>query len=107
VSQAYIPFALCPELLKDNIDTSLYNVLVERYGLPVVKATDKIEALQPTQDILKRLDMSAHAPILFVERLATTTGERILHLGLNYIRADKCSFRIDLNSQASVLELKQ
>jgi GntR family transcriptional regulator len=106
VSKAYIPFALCPGLLKDNLDTTLYNLLVERYQLPVIRATDKIEALQPTPDIMKRLDMPPHAPILFVERLAATTNERILHLGLNYIRADKCSFRVDLSSQASVLELK-
>jgi GntR family transcriptional regulator len=106
ISKAYIPFALCPELLEEKLDTTLYTLLVERYQLPVVAASDKIEALQPTRDIMKRLEMTSHTPLLFVERLAMTTQERVLHLGLNYIRADKCSFRVDLSSQASVLELK-
>ncbi len=106
VSKTYLPYALCPELLEEPITTTLYQLLLERYQLPVIKATDKIEALGPSQDIAKHLKLPAHVPILFVERLATTTHERILHLGLNYIRADKCFFRIDLSSQASLLELK-
>jgi DNA-binding GntR family transcriptional regulator len=106
ISKAYVPYNLCPELLQDKVDTSLYTLLVERYGLPIVDATDKIEALPADKELSKRLKLSAHTPILFVERLAHTTGGRILHLGLNYIRGDRCFFRIDLSSQASVLELK-
>jgi GntR family transcriptional regulator len=106
VSKAYIPYLLCPGLLEEPINTTLYKLLVERYQLPVVKATDKVEALQPSRDMVKQLKTPLHVPILFVERLATTTHERILHLGLNYIRGDKCFFRVDLSAQASVLELK-
>jgi GntR family transcriptional regulator len=106
ISKAYVPYSLCPGLLKDKIDTSLYTLLVERYGLPVVDATDKIESLPADKELGKRLNLPAHTPILFVERLAHTTGGRILHLGLNYIRGDRCFFRIDLSSQASVLEVK-
>jgi GntR family transcriptional regulator len=106
ISKAYVPHSLCPELVGDELETSLYSLLVDRYGLPVVHATDKLEALQADKETSKRLKLSANIPILFVERLAYTTGERILHLGLNYIRGDRCFFRIDLSSQASVLELK-
>jgi GntR family transcriptional regulator len=106
ISKAYVPYHLCPGLLNDNIDTSLYTLLVERYELPVVDATDKIESLSADKEMSKHLKLSAHTPILFVERLAHTTGGRILHLGLNYIRGDRCFFRIDLSSQASVLEVK-
>jgi GntR family transcriptional regulator len=106
INKAYVPYSLCPALLGDKLEPSLYSLLVERYGLPVVHATDKIEALSGDKETSKRLKLSSSIPILFVERLAYTTGERILHLGLNYIRGDRCFFRIDLSSQASVLELK-
>jgi GntR family transcriptional regulator len=106
ISKAYVPHSLCPELVGDELETSLYSLLVDRYGLPVVHATDKVEALQADKETSKRLKLSANVPILFVERLAYTTGERILHLGLNYIRGDRCFFRIDLSSQASTLEVK-
>lgn len=106
INKAYVPYNLCPDLLQDNLGTSLYTLLVERYGLPVVDATDKIESLPASKELIKQLKLPAHTPILFVERLAHTTGNRILHLGLNYIRGDRCFFRIDLSSQASVLEIK-
>ena len=106
ISKAYVPYTLCPALLEDELETSLYSLLVERYGLPVIHATDKIEALQADKETSKKLKLSSTTPILFVERLAYTTDERILHLGLNYIRGDKCFFRIDLRSQAPSLELK-
>lgn len=106
INKAYVPYNLCPGLLQDDITASLYTLLVERYGLPVVDATDKIESLPADKALVKRLNLPAHTPILFVERLAHTTGGRILHLGLNYIRGDRCFFRIDLSSQASVLEVK-
>jgi GntR family transcriptional regulator len=107
ISKAYVPYTLCPELLNDELGTSLYSLLVERYGLPVVHAVDKIESLSADQATSKGLKLSSRIPLLFVERLAYTTGDRVLHLGLNYIRGDRCFFRIDLSSQASVLELKQ
>lgn len=106
ISKAYVPHSLCPALLEDKLETSLYSLLVERYGLPVIHATDKIESFQADKETSKRLNLSSNVPILFVERLAYTTGERILHLGLNYIRGDRCFFRIDLSSQASTLEVK-
>jgi DNA-binding GntR family transcriptional regulator len=106
ISKAYVPYHLCPALLEDTLETSLYSLLVQRYGLPVVHATDKIESLSPDKETSKRLKLASNIPILFVERLAYTTGDRILHLGLNYIRGDRCFFRIDLSSQASTLELK-
>jgi DNA-binding GntR family transcriptional regulator len=106
ISKAYVPYSLCPDLLGDKLETSLYSLLVERYGLPIVHATDKIESLSADKETNRRLKLSTNTPILFVERLAYTTGERVLHLGLNYIRGDRCFFRIDLSSQASVLEIK-
>jgi GntR family transcriptional regulator len=106
ISKAYLPYSLCPALLEDKLESSLYSLLVERYSLPVTRATDKIESLQADKETSKKLKLSPDIPLLFVERLAYTTGDRILHLGLNYIRGDRCIFRVDLSSQASTLELK-
>jgi DNA-binding GntR family transcriptional regulator len=106
ISKAYVPYGLCPALLEDKLEASLYSLLVERYGLPVIHATDKIESFQADKETSTRLKLPSNIPILFVERLAYTTGDRILHVGLNYIRGDRCFFRIDLTAQASVLEIK-
>lgn len=106
ISKAYVPYYLCPELAEESLEGSLYTALVDRYNLPVTRATDKIEALAANTVISRQLNLPLHAPVFFVERLAYTSAKRRLHLGLNYIRGDRCFFRSDLSAQASVLELK-
>lgn len=106
VNKAYIPYALCPGLLTEPLTDSLYRTLVARYQLAVVRATDRIEVMHPDRALASLLRISWRVPIIFVERVAMTYNDVVLHVGENYIRGDMCYFRIDLISQASVLAVK-
>jgi GntR family transcriptional regulator len=107
VNTAYVPLALCPLLATEAISGSLYRLLSEHYGLAVIRATDKLEATGASKELAALLSICPAAPLMFVERTAYTTGNRILHLGENYIRGDMCRFTINLNgSQMTTLELK-
>jgi GntR family transcriptional regulator len=106
LSVQHIPYDLCPGLLNDTFDTSLYQILNERYNLPVLSASDVFEARLPTADTSKRLKIPRRVPILYVERIAYTTDETVLHLGQTYIRADMYCFRTDLPARATSLMLK-
>jgi len=106
VSKAYIPYAVCPGLLDDPFDNSLYQLLVNRYHLPIVRATERLEAISPDRSLARLLRISNRIPIMFVERVARTTDDMVLHLGLNYIRGDMCYFRIDLVDQPPTLAIK-
>lgn len=102
----YIPYDLCPGLVDDVFDTSLYQILSERYNLPVLRATDVFEARLPTGKTSKQLNIARRVPILYVERLAFTTDSVVLHLGETYIRGDMYCFRTDLLARATSLMLK-
>lgn len=106
VSKAYIPYHLCPGLVSDPFDQSLYRMLVERYHLPIIRATEKLEAMHPDRDLTHLLRLPPRIPLMYVERIATTRDDVVLHLGLNYIRGDMCYFRIDLVSQPPTLAIK-
>lgn len=106
VSKAYIPYHLCPGLLDDPFDGSLYQLLVNRYQLPVLRATECLEAQPPDRGLCGLLRISNRIPIMFVERVAHTRDDVVLHVGLNYIRGDMCYFRIDLVSQPPTLAIK-
>ncbi len=106
VSKAYIPYHLCPNLLDDPFDQSLYRILVERYDLPIIRATEKLEAMHPDRDLTQMLRLPPRIPLMYVERIAITRDDVVLHLGLNYIRGDMCYFRIDLVSQPPTLAIK-
>jgi GntR family transcriptional regulator len=106
VSKAYIPYHLCPGLLDEPFDNSLYQLLVNRYHLPIIRATEHLEAMAPDRTLSNLLRISNRIPIMYVERVAFTTDDVVLHLGLNYIRGDMCYFRIDLVSQPPTLAIK-
>jgi GntR family transcriptional regulator len=107
VNMAYVPLALCPWLATEPITGSLYRLLSEHYGLTVTRATDKLEAISASKELAALLSIRPAAPLMFVERTAYTTENRILHLGENHIRGDMCRFSINLNGgQMTTLELK-
>jgi GntR family transcriptional regulator len=107
VSNAYVPFALCPDLASEPLTGSLYRMLAERFKLPILHATDKLEAMSADKRLATLLDIRIGSPLIYVERTAYTTHERIVHYGENYIRGDRCRFSIDLQSgQQTSLELK-
>jgi GntR family transcriptional regulator len=106
VSKSYIPYDLCPGLLHDPFDDSLYQLLVTRYHIPVTRATDRLEAQAPDRVLCQLLRITNRVPIMYVERVALTTDDVGLHVGLTYIRGDMCFFRIDLIAQPPTLAIK-
>jgi GntR family transcriptional regulator len=103
---AYLPHALCPNLTHEEFDTSLYRLLTKKYRLPVLRAVDRFEAIAADPILASFLNVSRHAPVMYVERIAFTTDNMILHIGENYIRGDMCRFRTDLTSHHPSLEIK-
>lgn len=106
LSVQYIRYDLCPGLIDDVFDTSLYQILNTRYNLPILHASDVFEARLPTNATSKLLKIQRRVPVLYVERIAYTTDDVILHLGQTFIRADMYCFRTDLPAQATSLMLK-
>jgi GntR family transcriptional regulator len=106
VSIAYIPFALCPDLLHETFDTSLYVLLATKYNMPIISATDRLESIACDSNTAQLLGVPRKTPLMYIERIATTTNNVPLHIGYNYIRGDMCRFRSDMNRQPASLELK-
>lgn len=106
VSSAYIPQALCPALVDETDYASLYALLTEKYSIPILTATDWLEAISADADLARCLGVPRRSPVMSVERRATTTQDVILHLGFNYIRGDMCRFRSDMRAQPTALEFK-
>lgn len=105
VSVAYIPEMFCPNLMHDTLEGSLYSALTARYGIPILNATDTLESVAADAVTARLLRVPGRTPLMYVERLAYTTGDRPLHWGQNYIRGDMCRFRTHM-SQPNALELK-
>jgi GntR family transcriptional regulator len=106
VSIAYVPYHLCPDLLDDDLQPSLYQQLTNEYHLPILSATDRLEAISADPMTAQLLKIQRRSPLMYIQRTAYTTDGVALHVGENYIRGDMCSFRSDMQHQTASLEFK-
>jgi len=106
VGMAFFPYTICPDLLNETFGMSLYRLLTEKYGLPVVSAVDHLEAVSANAELARHLKISPGSPLMYVERVALTTGDIPLHVGYHYIRGDMCRFKSTMHAQPTSLELK-
>jgi GntR family transcriptional regulator len=106
LSIAYLPYELCPGLVTEVFGTaSLYRLLTEKYNLPVLSATDTLEAIPAEKTVARYLNLQPGNPVMYVKRLAFTRDSLPMHIGHNYIRGDMCRFRGDMHSVPARLEL--
>jgi GntR family transcriptional regulator len=103
----FVSQRLCPELLAAELAGPLYRVLAERYGLPVLRSTDTFEPVAADRATAFFLEVPPGAPLMFVERVGYTHSDLPLHVGRNYVRGDRCRFRVNLGSAPAAVELKQ
>ncbi len=106
LSSSYLPYALCPELVTEPLDGSLYRLLTEKYDLPPLRSRDILEAHNADAATAYHLHIAPGAALVYVERVAYTHNDLPLHVGRNHVRGDLCRFRIDLLSDPASLELK-
>jgi GntR family transcriptional regulator len=102
----FVSYRLCPELLDAPLAGSLYRVLAVQFGLPVLRSTDTFEPVAADRATAFFLEVPVGAPLMFVERVGYTSNDLPLHVGRNYVRGDRCRFRVNLGSAPAAVELK-
>ncbi len=106
LDSSYVPRHLCPTLLTEPIETSLYHLLAERHDLPPIHCTDVLEPVLADESQAHLLAVTVGAPLMFLERVTFTRRDVPLHVARNYIPGERCRFRVNLWSEAPEAELK-
>ncbi|SRR6266567_4463666 len=107
VSTTYIPQALCPDLVHDDLtEGSLYRWLQTRYGLTVARAERTIEAIAAQQREAKLLDIALYSPLLLLESVVYLPNGKPLEYSSTFHRGDRTrvsiSFVPSADSQISI-----
>lgn len=90
VSTTYIPEALCPGLVHDDLTAgSLYRWLQNQYGLTVARAERNLEAVAAQQREAKLLDIALHSPLLLLESVVYLPNGKPLEYSTTYHRGDR------------------
>ena len=100
IDEIYLPGEVFPgltmEVLKSWPD-SLYALFESRYGLRMVRARESVRAVPAERAAAELLEVKEHTPLLSVERVTYTYGDRPVEWRRGLYRTDEYAYRNDLN----------
>ena len=96
LEQVHLPAERFPGLLASDLEHgSLYEILVTRYGTPIVRARETIEPVLLRGREAKLLAQRSGSPALLVEGLAYAADGSVVEFGRSYVRGDRSRYLID------------
>jgi len=69
LENARIPVSLAPDLLSQRLDDSIYDLLIDRYGVACVKAIERMVAVLADQEQSALLGIRVGDPLMAIERV--------------------------------------
>jgi GntR family transcriptional regulator len=101
----HLPVRLCPQLAEADLTGSLYEFLTHICGVPPEHSIDTIEAVAASGEVAKLLEVPEGAPLLLMRRLAETVDGLPLEITDEYVRPDRCLFRVEHPSGFAGIDL--
>lgn len=100
-----IPYYLCPGIERfDFSSASLYATLRGHYGLNICRAEETIEAIVLKKPICAQLNCASGVPGYAIERVSHLDSGYICEHTRSVTRADRCVFRLELQSNQRTRE---
>ena len=90
-----IPFSLVPNIDKENLEKSLYNVC-QKYQIEPKYARETLEATFANQRVAELLEIKQKSPVLAIERLTYDKNENPFEYTESVYRGDKYKFTVTI-----------
>ena len=102
LTMTYLPAAMVPGLAQRDLNgsASLYQVLREDFGLPIISSLRRVEAATASVREARLLKVDRGGPLLVLRSTSYTTGRRPLEYFIAFHRGDRSAFEVDLSSPA-------
>ena len=101
----HVPVRMCPQLSGADLTGSLYEFLTQSCGVPPQRSIDTIEAVAALGEVAILLDVEEGAPLLLMRRLAKSIDDVPLEITDEYVRPDRCLFRVENPSGYTGIDL--
>ncbi len=98
VEHSWWPADLVPglELEETHIPDLFYAVVVEKYGVPVVRAEETMTAEAADENTAGQLEIEPESTVVVLMRKTYTTQNRIIEVRMTKGRADKFSYKTEI-----------
>jgi GntR family transcriptional regulator len=98
IEHSWWPADVLPGMEDENVHIPdlLYAVVVEKFGIPVVRAEEALTAEAADRATAKVLKIKQGSPVVVLRRMTYTTLNRVLEVRETRGRADKFSYRTEI-----------
>jgi len=94
----YLPEAVCPGLRRDDLAAApLYTLMSNQYGVSLLRARQFFEPAIADPYEAEILDLQPGAPVLFLQNITYSQGNRPVVLSRAIMRGDRVRYLVELN----------
>ncbi len=86
---ARIPVSLAPDLLSQPLDDSIYDLLIDRYGVTCVKAIERMVAVLADHEQSELLGIKVGDPLMAIERVAFDLDDKPVEYSTDLFVGDR------------------
>jgi len=96
LEELYLPVQTFPRLLDLDLESSLYDVMADRYRVKVTSARQRITATSVTGRSAELLGVKSHSSALKVSRVGIDSRGRLVEHAISIYRADRYDFELSI-----------
>lgn len=96
VESVWLPASLCPHLLSEDLEQSLYELLSARYGIEIRTANERIAAAVMNDAARGLLSMPNPSAAMVITRRSFDQAGRAIEFARTTYRADRYSFDVSI-----------
>jgi GntR family transcriptional regulator len=100
LEDSWIPAGRFPGFAAHDLHGSLYGLMRDEYGLEPVQAVERLEPVAARRHEARALDVSERAPLMLVERTASTARGAHVEFARDRWRGDRARFTIQVSPRA-------
>ncbi len=91
--ETWLPQDIGEKIMEDDLEAEpIFTLLEEKYGVPLIEAEYRLEAILADQAVARALDIAPGSPIFLIERTSFGEGERPVDYEKLYYRGDQIQF---------------
>ncbi|WP_168791168.1 GntR family transcriptional regulator [Paraburkholderia aromaticivorans] len=93
LDETWLPQDIGEKIMEDDLEAEpIFTLLEQKYGMPLIEAEYRLEAIAADKTIARALDIAPGSPIFLIERTSYGDGNRPVDYEKLYYRGDQIQF---------------
>jgi GntR family transcriptional regulator len=95
LERQYYAYEAFQGLLEENIQGSMYKILVQQFNADLHHSVQTLQAMMPPEEIARRLNIGMTIPCMFFESITYDSQDNPVELLYSFYRGDRYLFQVE------------